>query len=396
MAATRRRRHHDGMRTSTLAILVLLVAGAARAAEPRNVAIVVYEGVELLDFAGPGEVFSSAGDGAFRVFTVGPTLGPVVSQGFVRVTPDYAIVNSPKPDILVIPGGHAAALYNDPKMMAWIKERVGGAELTMSVCTGAIALARAGLLDGLRATTHYGALATLRKFPHVTVDADARFVDNGRIVTTQGVSAGIDGALHVVERLLGSEAAWSDARYMMYRWEPPSLTVAEREELRPYIEQDWPKVAAVYRKRLDANPKDADAARRLGIAETELHDHARAVVTLERALALGTTNPDVLDELGDSQTALGHFREAARAYERELPMRSSLAQPFVAAQRGQGVDARRRQRSGPRALVALFGEARSRVVARAARAGQPARRRALRRARPRARDYCEPLSASAW
>ena len=318
------------MRTHIFAIVVSLVAGAASAAEPRNVAIIVHEGVELLDFAGPGEVFSSAGNGAFHVFTVGPTLDPVVSQGFVRVTPDYSIANSPKPDILVIPGGHTAVLYNDPKMMAWLKDRVGGAELTMSVCTGAIALARAGLLDGLHATTHYGALAALRKFPRVTVDADKRFVDNGRIVTTQGVSAGIDGALHVVERLLGSEAAWSDARYMMYHWEPASLTVAERDELRPYIEQDWPKVVAVYRKKLDANPKDGDAARRVGIAETELHDYAHAVVTLERALSLGTQDPDVLDELGDSQAALGHFREAARAYERELPMRSSQAQPFVA------------------------------------------------------------------
>jgi putative intracellular protease/amidase len=318
------------MRTTTLAILVSLVAGAAHAAEPRNVAILVYQGVELLDFAGPGEVFSAAGNGAFRVFTVAPTSDPVVSQGFVRITPDYSIGNSPKPDILVIPGGHAATLYDDPKMMAWIKDRVGGAEVTMSVCTGAIALARAGLLDGLHATTHYGALASLRKFPRITVDADARFVDNGRIVTTQGVSAGIDGALHVVERLLGSEAAWSDARYMMYHFEPASLTVAERDELRPYIEQDWPKVAAVYRRKLDANGKDADAARRLGIAETELHDYAHAVVTLERAVSLGIKDPDVLDELGDSQAALGHFREAARAYERELPLRTSLAQPFVA------------------------------------------------------------------
>ncbi|HEY1584680.1 MAG TPA: DJ-1/PfpI family protein [Polyangia bacterium] len=319
------------MRTQVFAILVSLVAGGAHATEPRNVAIIVHEGVELLDFAGPGEVFSSAGNGAaFRVFTVGPTLAAVVSQGFVRITPDYSIANSPKPDILVIPGGRTTMLYNDPKMMAWLRDRVGAAEVTMSVCTGAIALARAGLLDGLHATTHYGALASLRKFPHVTVDADARFVDNGRIITTQGVSAGIDGALHVVERLLGSEAAWSDARYMMYHWEPASLTVAERDELRPYVEQDWTKVAAVYRKKLDANGKDADAARRLGIAETELHDYAHAVVTLERAVSLGIKDPDVLDELGDSQAALGHFREAARAYERELPLRSSLAQPFVA------------------------------------------------------------------
>jgi len=313
-----------------IAIVILAGIGStAVGAETRNVAIVVYPGVELLDFAGPGEVFSAAGNGAFRVFTVAATHDPIVSQGFVRITPEYAIGDSPKPDILVIPGGHAAALYDDAKMMAWLKARVAGAELTMSVCTGALVLARAGLLDGLRATTHYGSIEKLRSFPRITVVPEARFVDNGRIVTTQGVSAGIDGALHVVERLLGAEAAWSDARYMMYRWEP-TLPPATKESLRPYVEQDWPKVVAVYQKKLDADPKDGDAAFRLGVAQTELKEHARAVVTLERAVALGVRNPDALDELGDSHAALGHYKEAARAYEREVPLRFSEAQPRVA------------------------------------------------------------------
>jgi transcriptional regulator GlxA family with amidase domain len=215
----RRRSHHGGMRTFTLALATVasLVAVRARAAEPRNVAIVVYPGVELLDFAGPGEVFSAA---SFNVFTVAATKDPIVSQGFVRITPEHAIADAPKIDILVIPGGRAASVYDDPKMMAWVKTRVAAGELTMSVCNGALVLAHAGLLDGLRATSHYGAIAALRKFPRITVVPEERFVDNGRIVTTQGVSAGIDGALHVVERLLGSERARSVARYMMYRWEP--------------------------------------------------------------------------------------------------------------------------------------------------------------------------------
>ena len=200
-----------------LAIVIIAgVGGTAVGAESRNVAIVLYPGVELLDFAGPGEVFSAAGNGAFNVFTVAATHEPIVSQGFVRITPEYAIADSPKPDILVIPGGRSASLYDNPKMMAWVKARVAGAELTMSVCNGAIVLAKAGLLDGLRATTHYGSIDRLRSFPRITVVPRRRFVDNGRIVATQGVSAGIDGALHVVERLLGAEAAWSDARYMMY------------------------------------------------------------------------------------------------------------------------------------------------------------------------------------
>jgi len=317
------------MRTLLAVVIALGVGGSAAGAESRNVAIVVYPGVELLDFAGPGEVFSAAGNGAFNVFTVGPTHEPIVSQGFVRITPEYGIADSPKPDILVIPGGHAASVYEDAKMMAWVKARVAGAELTMSVCNGALVLAKAGLLDGLRATTHFGSIEKLRSFPRITVVPEARFVDNGRIVTTQGVSAGIDGALHVVERLLGAETAWSAARYMMYHWEP-SLSSTAKDELRPYVERDWGKVVATYQRKLDANPKDGEAAFRLGVAQTELKEHARAVVTLERALALGVRDPDALDELGDSHAALGHYKEAARAYERELPLRRSQAQPYVA------------------------------------------------------------------
>jgi transcriptional regulator GlxA family with amidase domain len=350
------------MRTLIAAILVAAVAGGSSwGREPRHVAIVVYPGVELLDFAGPGEVFSAAGSGAFDVFTVAATREPIVSQGFVRVTPDHSIADSPKPDIVVIPGGHAASVYDDPAMMAWLKARIGAAELTMSVCNGALVLAHAGLLDGLRATSHYGAIPALRKFPRVTVEPDARFVDNGRIVTTQGVSAGIDGALHVVERLLGSDAAWSTARYMMYRWEP-SLPETAKQELRAYVEQDWAKAAALYARRVEANPQDAQAAMRLGIAQKELHDDAHAAATLERAIALGakggndahdapaTLIVDALDELGDADVALGRFRDAARAYERELPLRYADAQPIVAMSA-----AKARERAGDKdAAIALL------------------------------------------
>lgn len=312
------------------ALALLLVPDVARAAEPRNVAILVYPGVELLDFAGPGEVFSAAGNGAFNVFTVGPSADPVVSQGFVKIVPDYSIDNSPKIDIIVIPGGHAASVYENPKMMAWLKERARTAELTMSVCNGAIALAKTGLLDGLKATTHWGAVPSLQKFPRITVVANERFVDNGRILSTQGVSAGIDGALHVVERLLGAEAAWADAHYMMYAWEPAGLSKDAKQELRPWIWQDWHAVEATYQKRLDGNGKDALAAGRVGIAQKELGESERAIVTLERALALGSRDPDVLDELGDARFALGRYESAARAYEQELPLRTSHAQPYVA------------------------------------------------------------------
>lgn len=319
------------MRKSTILLLAMFcLPHVARAAEPRNVAILVHDGVELLDFAGPGEVFSAAANDAFRVFTVGPTADPVVSQGFVKIIPDYTLDNSPRPDIIVIPGGHTSVLYENPKVIAWIKERARTAELTMSVCNGAVTLAHTGLLDGHRATTHYGSVAALRKFPRITVVPNERFVDEGRVLSTQGVSAGIDGALHVVERLLGAETAWADARYMMYRWEPAGLSQEARQELRPWVERDWHAVAEVYQRRLDAHPKDALAASRVGIAWKELGDNQRAVPLLEQAMTLGAHDADTLDELGDARVALGRYEGAARVYEEELPQRAPAERAVVA------------------------------------------------------------------
>jgi putative intracellular protease/amidase len=313
----------------SVGLVVALVAATAAASEPRQVAIVVYPGVELLDFAGPGEVFSAAGNGAFAVFTVAASRGEITSQGFVKITPDYAIDTAPRPDLIVIPGGGVGALYEDGKMMAWLKKSAATAEITMSVCNGALVLARAGLLDGQEATTHWGSLPALRKFAKITVRADARFTDGGRVVTTQGVSAGIDGALHVVERLLGAEPAWSAAHYMMYRWEPATLSTAAKEELRPWIEQDWPAVARVSARKLASDGNDVVALARLGIAQEELGEHARAVATLEQAIARGSRDAIAFDDLGQAQLALGQFAAAAQSYEREVPLRSPQVQPWV-------------------------------------------------------------------
>ena len=328
------------LRITLLAALLLGAPGLAALAETpvpdrsaaqrvRNVAIVVHEGVELLDFAGPGEVFAAAGNGAFRVFTVAPTAGPVISQGFVKVVPDYSIADCPKPDIVVVPGGRTSVLYEDPKFMAWLTARGAEAELTMSVCNGALTLARTGLLDGLKATTHWGSVERLRQFPRITVVPGERFVDNGRIIATQGVSAGIDGALHVVQRLLGAEAAWSTAHYMMYPWEPAGLSPTARDELRPWIERDWPAVARVYGARLARDPGDAVAMARVGVAAEAQGDHRRAAETLDRAVASGAADAYAYDALGDAHMALGEFAAAARAYESELPLRSEPARPWI-------------------------------------------------------------------
>jgi len=185
---------------------------------PRNVAVFLFDGVELLDFAGPADVFSAAGSG-YKVYTVAESTEPIVSQGFVKVVPEFSIQNCPKPDVLVVPGGNTAAPLANAEVIAWIKGVSENTEVTMSVCTGAFILAKAGLLDGQQATTHWGQLTRLRKAaPNIDVRDKVRFVDVGKIVTTAGVSAGIDGALHVVDRLSGRSTATWAASAMEYKW----------------------------------------------------------------------------------------------------------------------------------------------------------------------------------
>jgi putative intracellular protease/amidase/YHS domain-containing protein len=202
---------------------------AAFTAEPekflkprKNVAVFVHEGVELLDFAGPAEAFAAAEGGrAFNVFTVAASDGDVVSQGFLTIKPRYTLANCPRPDVIVLPGGNTRVPLGDDRVIRWIRTASPDAEVVMSVCTGAFLLAKAGLLDGKEATTHWGSIEALSKAaPKSTVHADRRFVDNGKVVTCAGVSAGIDGALHVIERMQGRQAAQETARYMEYRWEP--------------------------------------------------------------------------------------------------------------------------------------------------------------------------------
>jgi transcriptional regulator GlxA family with amidase domain len=189
----------------------------------RNVAILIFDEIEVLDFAGPFEVFAVTdelrGHDTFDVFTVAENLGTVRARNGLKVVPHYSLENCPAPHLLVVPGGFGTrALLNKLALLEWIRKRAEQSELTMSVCTGSLVLAKAGLLDGLRATTHHECLDLLRQLAPRTgiVDSD-RFVDNGRILTAAGISAGIDCSLHVVERLLGADAAAKTARYMEYR-----------------------------------------------------------------------------------------------------------------------------------------------------------------------------------
>jgi transcriptional regulator GlxA family with amidase domain len=189
----------------------------------KTIALLLFDEVEVLDFAGPFEVFSVtdelADHQAFRVLTVGVKPGPVRARNGLRVLPEATLESCPAAEILIVPGGFGTrALLREPAVIDWVRTRALAAEQTLSVCTGALVLAQAGLLDGLRVTTHHELLADLARLaPKATVDPSQRFHDNGRILTAAGISAGIDCSLHLVARLRGEDAARRTAAYMEYQ-----------------------------------------------------------------------------------------------------------------------------------------------------------------------------------
>ncbi len=195
---------------------------------PKKVAILIYDEVEVLDFCGPFEVFSVCGrrdqSNPFNVYTVAEKSGPVLARNQLSVNPKYSITDCLQPDILVIPGGFGARReMNNQNLVEWIKKCNEKAELILSVCTGALLLAKAGLLEGLSATTHHGAFELLEEIaPNTKVKRGERIVDNGRIILSAGVAAGIDMSFYVISKLLGEEQALETAQYIEYPWMPNS------------------------------------------------------------------------------------------------------------------------------------------------------------------------------
>ncbi len=202
----------------------------------RNLAILLFEDVELLDFAGPIEVFSVASrqqePEAFRIFTVAEADGPVRTRQRLTVNPDYTLGHSPRPHILLVPGGIGTRRQmNKTVVIEWIRDQSEQADLVLSVCTGALLLAKAGLLSGLRATTHHDTFDLLRETaPDAEVLEGERLIDNGDVILSAGVSAGIDMAFHVVARLLGEETAQATARHIEYDWNPRGPRGQHRED----------------------------------------------------------------------------------------------------------------------------------------------------------------------
>ena len=201
--------------------------------KPIQIDILLFDEVEVLDCCGPYEVFTTASrvlmrdrglkEVPFDVATVSRTNAPVRARAGLRMVPDYILGKRPVPTVLVVPGGVVDEPLGDSSLVRWIATTSARTRITASVCTGAFLLAAAGLLNGKRATTHWEDQDDLaRRFPQVRVERGVPWVDEGSVVTSAGISAGIHMSLHLVERLMDTEAALATARQLEYRWEAPS------------------------------------------------------------------------------------------------------------------------------------------------------------------------------
>ena len=195
----------------------------------RTIAILVFDQVEVLDFAGPYEVFTCAtrvqamlapdAPPPFRVLAIARDLAQRRARAGLAIIPEAAFGDAPAIDVLIVPGGVVDAELGQPEVIDWIAGTAARSELTASVCNGALLLAQAGLLDHLDATTHWADMAQLReRWPQVRVQSGQRWIDTGKIVTSAGISAGIDMSLHLVERLAGHALALATAQRMEYDW----------------------------------------------------------------------------------------------------------------------------------------------------------------------------------
>jgi transcriptional regulator GlxA family with amidase domain len=193
----------------------------------KRVGILVFPKVEVLDFCGPFEVLVAVRldesrrreePSPFEVFLVAERDEPIEANGGLRVLPDYMLANCPPLDILILPGGWGVRqAINNENLLAWIAERGRQVETLASVCTGAMLLGRAGLLEGRHATTHGGSLNWMHEmFPNVIVEEKLRFVEDGHVITSAGVSAGIDMALRLVARHFGEDVARATAQHIEY------------------------------------------------------------------------------------------------------------------------------------------------------------------------------------
>ena len=199
----------------------------------RTVGIYLFDDIEVLDFAGPFEVFSTASrvkarlvpntPKPFEVFTIADTIRTISARGGLIVEPHFDIASHPRLDVLVVPGGIVTSEIKREIIIDWIARTASTSTITASVCTGSFLLGQAGLLSGKDATTHWEDIGDLRSmFPDINVQTETRWVDTGHVVTSAGISAGIDMCLHLVARLESEDLAIRTARQMEFEWQNPA------------------------------------------------------------------------------------------------------------------------------------------------------------------------------
>ena len=223
------------------ACLCCLFSPASLADAPYKVAILLFDEVQIIDFAAPYEVFGQAD---YEVFTVSKDGKTVTTAMSLSVNPDYSFANIPDTDAILVPGGDVHTVMQDEDVQAWLIAMQKKSEHILSVCTGAHILAQSGLLKGKAATTFHRALDSFeRDYPDITVKRAQRFVDNGQIITSAGLSSGIDAALHLVSEVSGMNKARTVAMHIEYDWQPESgfVRATMADQFYPNNHYNWPE-----------------------------------------------------------------------------------------------------------------------------------------------------------
>ena len=193
-----------------------------------KIAIFIFPDVETLDFCGPLEVFTAANIACeknfFQVYTFAENHEPIKTINGLRVIPDYDLTDVPRPDILIIPGGNGTRdLIENTRVLDALQHLYDSSQYTFSVCSGARIPAVSGWLDGKKFTTHHSVFDDVQKLaPNAYLSPNSRFTDNGKILTSAGVAAGIDLSLYLLQKIHGTEVAQKTARYMEYPWDGKS------------------------------------------------------------------------------------------------------------------------------------------------------------------------------
>ena len=232
--------HIRALRWLTLAFFLPLLSLPVQANQPFKVAILMFDDVQIIDFAAPYEVFGQA---RFEVFTVSANGKAVTTVMGLSVNPTYSFATMPVADAILVPGGNTGKVMHDEQVLSWLKSQQGKTKHILSVCTGAHILAESGLLDGKSATTFHRSLNSFEQaYPAISVKRQQRFTDNGQIITSAGISSGIDASLHLVSKVLGEDRARTVALHLEYDWDPNGGFVRANmaDRMLPDNEYNWP------------------------------------------------------------------------------------------------------------------------------------------------------------